>query len=205
MCSTSCREPELALHEGGTAGGADDPAGRGLLLVALGAERDAVVGVARAELDVLDGAAVAQVDADRAAAVGELVLEHAAVDLVRLDAERDLAPRRRRAPLDAARDVAVVAGREVVAEAELPQVRVVEVVAQPADVREVVARDLERRLADLERCLGRRPLPLLQHEHGGLRARALELQGQRQPGEPAAQDRDIVSVPHVCRRLRVSR
>ena len=86
--------------------------------------------------------------------IRELVLEHPAIDLKGLEVERS-APRR--APLHAPRHVPVVRRREEVPEAGLPEVLLVEVVAQPADVGEVVRADLERRLADLERAVRRRP------------------------------------------------
>src|SRR5262249_17826059 len=64
-------------------------------------------------------------------------------------------------------------------------------------------RDLDRRLADLERRLGRRALALLGDEDAGLRTCLLELNPESQPRQAAAQDRHVVAVcglpiPHVA-------
>ncbi len=182
-------EAELPAEERGAAGRPDEPARRQRPLLAVAEERDAMPLVA--ELDVLDDAAVAEVGAGGEHTRRELVLEATAVELVR----RQLRPERRPV-LGALRDVAVVARRQEEAHAHLRQLIPLDVILQPEHAPEVVRADLERRLADLERGLGRRPLPLLGHEHRRLGSRSLQLQGDGQPGEAAAEDGDVVVILH---------
>src|SRR5439155_8507166 len=126
------------------------------------------------------------------APVGELVLEQAAVELVAVE-RRD----RGAAPLDAPRDVAVVPGRHEEAQARLDDLVVLEVVAQAADLGEVVRADLHGRLPDLERGQGRRTLALLGDDDRHVRTGALELERQGQPGETSSENRYVVPITHA--------
>src|SRR4051794_13269715 len=82
-----------------------------------------------------------------------------------------------------------VARRRVEEEAQavLRQVTVVEVARKPEAADEIVARDLNRRLADLERGLGR----ALKQADRQLRRRATQLTREQRAGETAADDRDV--------------
>src|SRR4051794_23786357 len=67
-------------------------------------------------------------------------------------------------------------------------------VLEPEHVAEVVRGDLDGRLADLERGFGRRTVPLLGDEDGGVGTLLLELQPEGQSGKAAAEDRDVVAL-----------
>src|SRR4051794_35926082 len=97
------------------------------------------------------------------------------------------------APLDALGDVAVVTRREPPTQTELVELVALEMVLEAEHVAEVVRGDLDRRLADLERGFGRRAVPLLGDEDAGLGAYLLQLQSECQPGEAAAENRDVIA------------
>ena len=118
-----------------------------------------------AELDVPDAGAADEVDPGGQRLLAEEVLEAAAVELVGVDGQAA-----RRAALDALGQLAVVAGGEPEAQAVLRDLLVLEVLLEAEHVREVLAGDLLRRLADLEGGLARRPLALLGDEDAGVGA-----------------------------------
>ena len=68
---------------------------------------------------------------------------------------------------------------------------------EPEDRLEVVRAQFDRRLADLERRLGHRVRPLLGDEDLQRRLLLLELSRQREAGEAAAGNDDIVVVRHA--------
>src|ERR671910_714324 len=98
-----------------------------------------------ADLDPVDERSHPDLDSGVAAAPRELVLEPAAIELVRVE-EGGRGGR----VLDARGDVAVVTRWEEETKAELPQLLAVEVVRQVEHVAEVVRAGLGGRLADLE-------------------------------------------------------
>src|SRR5690606_10958691 len=139
--------------------------------------------------------AAAQVDPGRARAPGQHVLEAAAVDL---PGGRGQQPAD--ADLGAAVDV-LAPFREEEAEAELPDLLVVEVVAQAEHLGEVPRADLHRGLADLEGGVRCRAVAALEQGDGEGRVGLLELQGERQARQAAPQDRDVRS-PRVIHQAR---
>ena len=143
--------------------------------------------VLRRAINVLHAPAAERVRAGLAGAPEQLVLEPPAIDLMgeRVEVAR-------RAELDALGDVGVVAGGHEEPEPELALLVLLEVVAHADHLAVVVGADLDARLADLERRLGRRLGPLVGDQHAGLGALALELNRDRQPSESAAEDRHVV-------------
>ena len=180
-------ESELALDDLRPAACVDHPSGRDGLGGVEAVERHHVP-VLR-ELHSLHDAAVEEVRAGVAGAPRQLVLEATAVELVGGHRRQS-----HRAPLDPPRDVAVVARREEEAEARLLELVGVHVVLHADDVREVVRAQLDGRLPDLERRLRGGTLSLLGDEDRRLRARLLQLERERQPREPAAEDGDVVAL-----------
>ena len=70
-------------------------------------------------------------------------------------------------------------------------------VAQAADLGEVVRADLHGRLPDLERGQGGRTLALLGDDDRHVRTGALELERQGQPGETSSENRYVVPITHA--------
>ena len=184
-------QPELLLERESAAAGVEDPTRLDLPLVGalLAAERVRDLVLVVAQLDVPHAGAADEVDPGCERLLAEEVLEAAAVELVGVDGQ---APRR--AALDALGELAVVPGGEPEAQAVLRDLLVLEVLPEAEHVREVLAGDLLGRLAHLEGRLARRPLALLGDEDAGVGALLLELQTEGQPGEAAAEDRDVVAV-----------
>ena len=185
-------QPELAPHERRPPGRADHPARCDLSCLAAQRDGHHVVAVTVGEVRLQHFACAEARDARVEVARGELVLEPATVELV----GRSRRPERRPVlrPLG---DVGVVPRREPEADTHLRELVLVDVVLEPEDAREVVGADLETRLADLEGRLGRRSLALLRNHDGGLRPRALELKRERQPGQTAPQNRNVVAVLEI--------
>src|SRR5690606_38241899 len=77
------------------------------------------------------------------------------------------------------------------AEAELADLLLVQVRAQPKHLREVMRADFHRRLANVERRLAYRVRVALEHGHAERRIALLELDRKAQPGEAATEDDDI--------------
>src|SRR5690606_2746727 len=129
--------------------------------------------------------AVEELDAHRARVLAEEVLEAAPVQLP---------GRSRQQPADAQLGATVElfpALAEEEAEAELADLRRVQVLAQAEHVGEVVGADLDRRLADLERGLAHRvPVPL-QYRHPDGRVALPQLQGQAKSRKACAEDGDV--------------
>jgi hypothetical protein len=126
-------------------------------------------------------------DAARHRLAGEVVLESSAIDLETAGGEEDVA-----AELGAGGEVALIAGREEVAQPELGQLAVLEMRQQPEEGGEITGPDLHRRLADLVRSLVDRMGLALDDQHAGRRPLLLEVQGEGEPGEPAAEDDDVI-------------
>ena len=84
-------------------------------------------------------------------------------------------------------------GREE-AQSELDQMALLEVGLHPDYLREVVRACRHGRFADLERRQRRGALALLEHHHRGVLSLALELDRERQSGQPATQDRDVIAL-----------
>ena len=103
--------------------------------------------------------------------------------------------------LDPPRDVLVSARREEEPEPGLAQMTLLEVVRHAAQLAVVVGADLDGRLTDFERGLGRRQLALLGDQYARLGSRALQVKRQRQPGKASAEDRDVVLAPRRPDRL----
>ena len=122
----------------------------------------------------------------RAASSGQEVLEDAAIDLVAR--HREIAAG---ADLGHGIDVAPALGAEE-AKAELLQLACIEMRFQAEHLREVVGADLDRRLADLVRRLGHRMAAALEHQDVEIGKRLLQLQCQREAGQAAAEDDDVV-------------
>src|SRR5205085_1307770 len=141
------------------------------------------------DLDVLDAGAAEEVDPPRPRLLGEEVLETPPVELVGGHGQTA-----RGAALDALGQLAVVTRGEPEAQAVLVDLLVLEVVLEAEDVAEVVAGDLLGRLANLERGLSHGELVLLGDEDARLRPCLLQLMPERQPGEAAPEDRDVVAV-----------
>jgi hypothetical protein len=139
-----------------------------------------------AELHLADQRVVDEAHAERLRAFGEEVLEDAAVDLP--------ARHRQRAAGAELGDVLQVAPAfaEEEAEAELLQLVFHQVLTQAQHVLEVMRADLHARLADLVAGRRYRVRAAFHHQHVEVGEAALELQGQRQAGQAAAHDEDVV-------------
>ena len=180
-------ELALLLDQSGAAARVDEPARAHLPLAAVAAEHDPVLAAVFAEREVAHRRAVGEADAAAQRLLGEEVLEQAAVDLVARDGERPAG-----ADLGDAVDV-VASFRREEAEAELLQLRGLEVLAQAEHFGEIVGADLDRRLADLVRRDRHRMDAPLENEDVEVGEGLLQVQGERQPGETAAGDDDVVA------------
>ena len=138
-------ELALVLDQAGAAAGIDEPARARLAADAAVAIDDCVLAAVVGERDVAHRRAGGEADAAPRRLLGEEVLEDAAVELVAR--HREVAAR---ADLGDGVDVAPAFRREE-AEAELLQLRRLEVLLQPEHLAQVVRADLDRRLADLVR------------------------------------------------------
>jgi len=180
-------QAELALDEPGAAAGVDGPARRAVLQRLAGAlPTHAVRRAVRAEFDLADERVVDELDAAALAFLGQEVLEDAAVELV---------ARHRQGPAgaqfgDAVQVAPAVAEEE--AEAELAQLRALQMCTQPEHVLEVVGADLDRGLAHLVAGLGHRVRPAFEHQHVQRGQAQPQLQRQRQAGQAAAHDDDVM-------------
>ena len=133
-----------------------------------------------ADLDIRHTRGPEQVDPGFEVSLPQVVLEPAAVELPSSGSGL-----RRRPALDALGQAAVVAGGEPEAQAALAgSDPLLHVVHQAENFAEVVAGDLLRGLPDLERGLGGGPEALLGNEDARVGSLLLELQPERQPGEP---------------------
>ncbi len=189
-------EVELAAQDVRAAAGVDDPASGGDCgLVLLRHENRVRL---RAELDVLHTPATERFRPRLLGPPEQLVLEPPAVDLMGERVEVT-----RRAELDALGDVRVVAGGHEEPQTELALLVLLEVIAHPDHLAVVIGADLDARLPDLERRLGRGLGPLVGDEHAGVGTLALELNRDRQPGEAATEDRHVVMAVRCIDRHRL--
>ncbi len=189
-------ELELLLDQAGAAAGVDQPARARFALDAVVAIADAVLAAAFGQRDVANQRAGDEADAAPLHFFGEEVLEHAAVDLVARHGEVAAG-----ADLGDGVDVAPAFRREE-AKAELLQLRGLEVRLQAEHLGEVVGADLDRRLADLVRGDRHRVDAPLEDQDVELGERLLELQRERESGQAAAGDDDVV--PRRVRAHRVA-
>ena len=151
---------------------------------ARGADRHPV-GIA--DLDVDHAGRPEQVDSGLVVPLAEVVLEPAAVELPARNRRVS-----RRPALDPLGDARVVAGREPEAQPALADLIALHVLHQAEHLAEVVAGDLLGRLPDLERGLRGAAGALLGDEDARVGTRLLELQAERQSGQSAPEDRDVV-------------
>ena len=177
---------EAPAQQRGAARGIQQPARRDMVL-AIGIDvMHLVRGAMLAHVEAPDRGAVAERDAASPRFLAEKGFEDAAVDLV---------ARRRQDPAHAqfggVLDVVAPVGEEI-AQAELADVRRVQVFAQAQRVVEIVRTDLHRRLADLVRRRRQRVPVALQHQDVHLRKFAAQLQRQAQAGQAAAEDHRFV-------------
>src|SRR5690606_37751830 len=141
--------------------------------------------VAFGELHAAHRRAVEEFDPQRSRAFAEEVLEPAPVQLP---------GRRRQQPADAQLGAAVelfAALAEEETEAELADLRRVQVLAQAEHVGEIVRADLDRRLADLERGLAHRVPDPLQYHHPDGRVALPQLQCQAKSRKASAGNGDV--------------
>jgi hypothetical protein len=94
--------------------------------------------------------------------------------------------------LDALGDVLVAVGRHEEAQPVLHEVLLLQMILHAHDRGEVMGARGDRGLAHLEGRKRRGPLALLEHRHARVGPPLLELHGQRQTGEPPAQDGHVV-------------
>ena len=181
-------EIELAFEQAGAAGGVDHPTCADGFLLAELFDIDAVAALAITCVEIDAPHRRRQVNPHTAAhrLFGKKVLEQAAVDLPARRGEETA-----RAELGHRRQVGLAFAEEE-SEAELAQVRLVEMGLQAQRLRKVVRADLDTRLADLVRRHRHRVAAALDHAHVELGHRLLELQRQRQPGQATAEDQDVV-------------
>ncbi len=189
-------EIQFAAQDVRSPAGVDDPPSGGDDLLVLLRHEDRVP--VRTQLDVLHPPSAERVRPRLLRPAEQLVLEPPAVDLVRERVEVA-----RRAELDALGDVRVVAGRQEEAQPELPLLVALEMVAHADHLAVVVGADLDARLADLESRLGRGLGTLVGDQDAGFGTLTLELNRDRQSGESAAEDRNVVMAVRCVDRHRL--
>ena len=179
-------EIEFFLDQADAAAGVDEPARAGLAHLAVRAVAGAMQLAVLVEVDVDDERAIDERDAAPRRLFGQEVLEDAAIDLVAR--HREIAAR---ADLGHGVDVAPALRAEE-AKAELLQLACIEMRFQAEHLGEVVGADLDRRLADLVRGLGHGMAAALEDQDVEIGERLLQLQRQREAGQAAAEDDDVV-------------
>jgi hypothetical protein len=171
-------QAELPLQESRPAAGIDDPP-RGDLMRALRAGERHPVHRRLVEHDRLHAVPVQHRGAHLGVGAKDEVFEPPAIEL-----ERRHRRKPRRAELDTRSQIAVVAVREEVAQAELLELLRGEVRLEPEPLLKIVRADLDARFADLERGLGDRMLPLLDDQDAEVGRFLPQLPRQASPARP---------------------
>ena len=183
-------QPEPAANQTGAAAGVHQPSRPHLsLLPVTGFDADRVV--QRIERELLHRAVVEHIDAGRPQLGEQQVLEPAAIEL-----ERRHRRKHRRSQLDAPGQIAIVALREEVPQAELLQLACAQVRFELQHDLQIVRADLDRGLTDFERGFADRVLALLDDQHPHVRCFEVQLARQREAGKAAAENDRVVTL--VC-------